>query len=108
MAISGRNARRSPEAMALADSGPAGRAPASASASDQKRAVRLIRLGLLRHMLRSSRFYERVALGVIVLSALRGLGRENSASAIERLAAWNKREMERLARLEHKVRGDEE
>jgi len=107
MAISGRNARRSPEGAAPADSGgPAGRAPTAVS--DQKRAVRLIRLGLLRHMLRSSRFYERVALGVIVLSALRGLGRENSASAVERLAAWNKREMERLARLEHKVKGDEE
>ncbi len=95
MAISGRDARRPPDAAALAGgSGPAGRAPASAA--DQKRAVRLIRLGLLRHMLRSHRFYERVAVGVIVLAALRGLGQENSASAMARLAAWNKREMERL------------
>jgi len=103
MAISGRDARRPPEAAALAGgSRPAGRAPVSAS--DRKRAVRLLRLGLLRHMLRSSRFYERVAFVVIVLSALRGLGRENSASAIERLAAWNSREMQRLARLEQKIK----
>ena len=99
MAISRRDARR-PEAAALAGSSdPARQAPASRF--DRKLAWRLIRLGVLRHMLRSPRFYERVAVGVIALVALKGLGQENSASTAARLAAWNKRE---IARLERKIK----
>ena len=51
-------------------------------------------------MLRSRRFYERVALAVIVLRSLSGIGQENRASMTARLAAWNKREMQRQ---EHKA-----
>jgi len=86
-------------------SGPARQAPVSRF--DQKIALRVVRLGTLRHMLRSSRFYERMALVFIVLAALRGLGQENSASTMARLTAWNKREVQRLEhrveRLEHKA-----
>jgi len=82
--------------------GPAGLVPARPSRFDQHTARRLVRLGLLGHMLRSPRFYERVAFAAIVLAALRGVGKENSASTMARVAAWNKREMERL---ERKVRG---
>jgi len=97
MAISRRDARRTPEAAARPAGGdPAQRAPASRF--DQKTALRLVRLGIVGHMLRSPRFYERVVVGVIVLAALRGLGQENSASTMERLAAWNKREIQRLER----------
>jgi len=60
----------------------------------------VLALGLVRHMLRSRRFYERVALAVIVLRSLSGIGQENRASMTARLAAWNKREMQRL---EHKA-----
>jgi hypothetical protein len=63
-------------------------------------AMRLVRLGLVRHVLRSRRFYERVALAAIVLRALRQMGEENSANTMARLAAWNKREIQRL---EHKA-----
>ena len=58
--------------------------------------MRLVRLGVVNHVLRSRRFYERVVLAVIVLRALRGMGQENRASAMARMAAWNKRELERL------------
>ena len=47
-------------------------------------------------MLRSRRFYERLAVAAIALEALRGIGQENRASTMARLAAWNKREMQRL------------
>ena len=60
--------------------------------------MRLTRLALLGHMLRSRSFYERVAFIVIVLAALGKLGQENQARNFERLAAWNKRQIQRLER----------
>jgi len=97
MARPGQDAGRSPETAALAGgSGPDLQGPSF----DQKMAVRLTELGLLSRMLRSRRFYERLAMAGIVLAALRGLGQENSASTMARLSAWNKREVQRL---EHKV-----
>ena len=61
-------------------------------------AARLTTLALLGHMLRSRSFYERVAFAAIVLAALAKLGRENQARSFARLAAWNKRQIERLER----------
>ncbi len=63
-----------------------------------KAALGLIGLGVVGHVLRSRRLQERVVVGVIVLEALRGLGQENRASAFERLAAWNKRQVQLLER----------
>jgi hypothetical protein len=60
--------------------------------------MRLTRLALLGHMLRSRSFYERVAFAAIVLVALTRLGQENQAKNLARLAAWNKRQVERLER----------
>ena len=60
--------------------------------------MRLTRLALLGHMMRSRSFYERVAFAVIVLAALGKLGQENQARNFERLAAWNKRQIQRLER----------
>jgi hypothetical protein len=37
-------------------------------------------------------------MAVIALRALRQMGQENRASAMARLAAWNRREMQRLER----------
>ena len=57
------------------------------------------------HVLRSRRFYERVIVGAIMLGAVRGLGQENRASTFERVAAWNKRQVQRLERkAEHQAR----
>jgi hypothetical protein len=61
-----------------------------------KAALGLVGLGVVGHVLRSPRFHERVVVGAIVLGALRGLGQESRASAFERLAAWNKRQVELL------------
>ena len=98
MARSGQDARRPPRAVT-----PAGGAAAPQTRTpdfDHRTAMRLVRLGVVNHVLRSRRFYERVVLAVIVLRALRGMGQENRASTMARLAAWNKREVQRL---EHKA-----
>ena len=63
-----------------------------------KAALGLVALGVVGHVLRSRRFRERLIVGAIVLGALRGLGQENRASAFERLAAWNKRQVQLLQR----------
>ena len=61
-------------------------------------ALRLIGLALLAHMLRSRRFYERMAVGAVVLAALSGIGQENRANTLERLAAWNKKQTQNIER----------
>jgi hypothetical protein len=68
---------------------------------DDRAATRLTSLALLGHMLRSRSFYERVVFAAIVLVALAKLGQENQARSFARLAAWNKRQIERL---EHKAK----
>jgi hypothetical protein len=75
----------------------AGRRPQVPGRNDRA-AARLTSLALLGHMLRSRSFYERVAFAAIVLAALGKLGQENQARNFERLAAWNKRQVQRLER----------
>jgi hypothetical protein len=58
----------------------------------------LVALGLARHVLRSRRFQEGVAVTAIALGALRGIGQENRASTMARLSAWNKRQVQLLER----------
>ena len=65
---------------------------------DDRATARLTSLALLGHMLRSRSFYERVVFAAIVLAALAKLGQENQAKNFARLAAWNKRQIERLER----------
>ena len=86
------------EAMAPAGSSGPARRPRTSS-PDNKRALRLVGLGVVIDMLRSRRFYERVAVGAIVLAAVRNMGQEQRASTLfERLSAWNKRQIEILER----------
>jgi hypothetical protein len=75
----------------------AGRRPQVPGRNDRA-AARLTSLALLGHMLRSRSFYERVAFAAIVLAALAKLGQENQARNFARLAAWNKRQVQRLER----------
>jgi hypothetical protein len=49
-------------------------------------------------MLRSRRFYERVIAFAVVVAALAGISRENRASTMARLTAWDKRQVQRLER----------
>jgi hypothetical protein len=58
----------------------------------------LVALGLVRHVLRSRRVQEGVAVTAIALGALRGIGQDNRASTMARLSAWNKRQVQRLER----------
>jgi hypothetical protein len=68
------------------------------SRGDRDRALRVVGLGLILHVLRSRRSYERAALAAIVLGALARMGKENQAKSLERLAAWVKRQDERVER----------
>jgi len=61
-------------------------------------ALRLIGLALLGHMLRSRRFYERMAVGAVVLAALRGINQESRASTFARVAAWNEKQTQFVER----------
>ena len=95
MSRSGQDVHRPQRAITPAGSdAPAPRTPGS----DPRMATRLVWLATVHQMLHSRRFYERVAVAVIVLRALRQMGQENRASTMARLAAWNKREIQRLER----------
>jgi hypothetical protein len=58
----------------------------------------MVALATVVYMLRSRRFYQRVVTVAIALGALRRIGQENQASAMARLAAWDKRQVQRLER----------
>ena len=61
----------------------------------------MIALATVIHMLRSRRFYERLFGFAVVVAALARISKENQASTMARLAAWDKRQVERL---EHKAK----
>jgi hypothetical protein len=96
MSRSGQGAGRSPLASIAAGSRPAVQPGDSGFAG--KAVLGLIGLGVVGHVLRSRRFHERLIVGAIVLEALRELGQENRAITFERVAAWNKRQVQRLER----------
>ena len=97
MTRSGQGAGRPPLASIATGSGrPA--AQRGDSGLGGKAVLGLIGLGVVGHVLRSRRFQERVIVGAIVLGALRGLGQETRVSTFERLAAWNKRQVQLLER----------
>ena len=98
MTRSGQGTGRPPPANIAAGSSSRSAARPGDSGSDTRVALGLVGLGVVGHVLRSRRFYERAIIGAIVLGALRGLGQENRASAFERLAAWNKRQVQFLER----------
>jgi hypothetical protein len=75
----------------------AGRRSRAASAG-HRRAMRLVALATVAHMLRSRRFYKRVITVAVALGALGQMGQENQASTRARLAAWDKRQVQRLER----------
>jgi hypothetical protein len=96
MSRSGQGAGRPPLANIAAGSRPA--AQPEDSGFDAQVALGLVGLGMVGHVLRSRRFYEKVAVAAIVLGALRGIGHDNRVSAMASLRAWNKREIQRMER----------
>jgi hypothetical protein len=58
----------------------------------------MVALATVAHMLRSRRFHRRVITVAIALGALGRIGQENQASTRARLAAWDKRQIQRLER----------
>jgi hypothetical protein len=93
-----------PHALTSAGSSRSAPQPPNPSA-DRHMATLAIGLGLLVHMLRSRRLYQRAAFAAIVLAALAelaGLDHESRAKARARLIAWITGQEERL---ERKVKG---
>ena len=68
------------------------------SGFDGQVALGLVGLAVAGHVLRSRRFYEKVAVAAMVLGALRRIGQDNQASTMARLQAWNKRQIQRMER----------
>jgi hypothetical protein len=60
--------------------------------------MRMIALAIVVHILRSRRFYQRVITVAIALGAIRQIGQQDQASTMARLAAWDKRQVQRLER----------
>jgi len=96
MSRSGQGAGRPPLAIAAGSSRSA--AQPGDSGFDGQMALGLVGLGVVGHVLRSRRFYEKVAVAAIVLGALKGIGHDNQVSTMARLQAWDKREIQRLQR----------
>jgi hypothetical protein len=97
MSRSGQDAGRPPLANIAADSSRSAAQPGD-SGFDAPMALGLVGLGVISHVLRSRRFYEKVAVAAIVLGALKGIGHDNQVSTLARLHAWDKREIQRLQR----------
>lgn len=97
MARSGQGDGEPPQAIVVEGSSSSA-PPPGASGLDTKMTWGLIGLGLVGHMLRSPRFYVRVAVAAIALASLRQASQQNRANMTARLTAWNKREMQRLER----------
>jgi hypothetical protein len=97
MSRSGKGAGRPPLAGIAAGSGRPAAHPGDSGFGAQA-ALGLVGLGVVGHVLRSRRFYERVIVGAIVLGALRGLGQASGVSTMARLQAWNKRQVQLLER----------
>jgi hypothetical protein len=97
MSRSGQGAGRPPLANIAAGSNRPAAQPGD-SGFDSQAALGLVVLGVVGHVLRSRRFYEKVAVAAIVLGALRQIGQDNRASTMARLQAWDKRQIQRLER----------
>ncbi len=97
MSRSGQGAGRPPLAIIAAGSSRSATQPGD-SGFDGKAALGLVGLAMVGHVLRSRRFYEKVAVAAIALGALRGIGQDNRASTMARLQAWDKRQIQRLER----------
>lgn len=95
--------RQPPQALDPAASG--GSAPRGLKPdADRQLAFGVIGLGLLVHMFRSRRFYERAAFVVVLLAALTGLAgldKESRAKALARVVAWLREQDESI---EHAVK----
>lgn len=97
MSRSGQGAAKPPPANIAAGSSRSAARPGD-SGFDAQMALGLVGLGVVGHVLRSRRLYEKVAVAAIVLGALRGIGHDNRVSTMARLKAWDKREVQRLER----------
>jgi hypothetical protein len=93
-------ADRIPAALNPADSGEQGQRPYKSSADHQK-AIGVVGLGLVIHMLRSRSLYERAAVAAIALAALAGLAgldHESRTKNFKRLIAWATQQDELIER----------
>ena len=104
MSRSGQGAGKAAVAITAGGSGSSAAQPGGSGFKDRA-ALGLVGLGVVGHVLRNRRFHERVAVAAIVVGALRRMGQENTANTMQRLAAVNKRAIQReMHQLEHKAK----
>jgi hypothetical protein len=68
------------------------------ASGSRKAALRLVGWALLARILTSRGFYAALAVGAISVVALGRIGKESGGSTLERLAAWDRRQVERARR----------
>ena len=68
------------------------------ASGSRKAAWRLVGLALLVRILTSRGFYAALAVGAIAVVALGRIGKESGGSTLERVAAWDRRQVERARR----------
>jgi hypothetical protein len=87
-------------AIALALAAGTGSAPGAPKVNgDRQKALRVVGLGLLFHIVRSRRFYERAAIAAVLAAAvtgLAGLDKESRAKSFARMVAWLKQADDRI------------
>ena len=97
MSRSGQGAGRQPRAVTAAGSSNSAAQPGE-SGFDGRAALGLVGLGIVGHVLRSRRTYERLIVAAIAVEALRRIGQDNGTSAMTSLKAWEKRQTQRMER----------
>jgi hypothetical protein len=97
MSRSGQGAGRQPRAVTAAGSSNSAAQPGE-SGFDGRAALGLVGLGIVGHVLRSRRTYERLIVAAIAVEALRRIGQDNGTSAMASLKAWDKRQIQRMER----------
>jgi hypothetical protein len=97
MSRSGQGAGRQPRAVTAAGSSNSA-AQQGESGFDGRAALGLVGVGIVGHVLRSRRTYERLIVAAIAVEALRRIGQDNGTSAMTSLKAWEKRQMQRMER----------
>jgi hypothetical protein len=97
MSRSGQGAGRQPRAVTAAGSSNSAAQPGE-SGFDGRAALGLVGLGIVGHVLRSRRLYERLIVAAIAVEALRRIGQDNGTSVMASLKAWDKRQIQRMER----------
>jgi hypothetical protein len=86
---------QAPQSSASADSSSQAR-PSPATSLDNRLVAVLVGARIAANILRSPRFYQALVVAAIGSVAVARIGKEDQASAFQRIAAWDARQLERF------------